>query len=166
MQLGDLPEWSKEVLAKLPDDMHKMASSLINEFTNNLQPLLDLGLDYLRAGNTLSTGELQRIQLARTLRTETTGVLYVFDEPAIGLHPLDVKVLVQVMQKLLDQGATIITITHDLNLIVNADYMLDLGPRGGENGGQIVAEGRPTDLIKKLESLTVKYLANYWKQFK
>lgn len=70
------------------------------------------------------------------------------------------------MQKLLDQGATIITITHDLNLIVNADYMLDLGPRGGENGGQVVAEGKPTDLIKKPESLTVKYLADYWKQFK
>ena len=67
------------------------------------------------------------------------------------------------MQKLLDQGATIITITHDLNLIVNADYMLDLGPRGGKNGGRLVAEGRPLDLIKKLDSLTVKYLAEYLK---
>lgn len=91
--------------------------------------------------------------------------LFVFDEPTIGLHPLDVKVLVEVMQKLLDQGATIITITHDLNLVVNADYMLDLGPQGGENGGRIVAQGRPLELIKDPQSLTVEYLANYLKQF-
>ena len=92
--------------------------------------------------------------------------LFVFDEPTIGLHPLDVKVLVEVMQKLLDQGATIITITHDLNLVVNADYMLDLGPpRGGENGGRIVAQGRPLELIKDPQRLTVEYLANYLKQF-
>lgn len=91
MQLGDLPQFSKELLASLPAEMHKMAKSLISEFVNNLQPLLDLGLDYLmmaRAGNTLSTGELQRIQLARTLRTETTGVLYVLDEPQLACIPL------------------------------------------------------------------------------
>ena len=107
MQLGDLPAWKDQVLADLPAEMQKMAKSIVSELTENLQPLLDLGLDYLtmaRSGNTLSTGELQRIQLARTLRTETTGVLYVLDEPSIGLHPLDVKVLVGVLQKLIDQG--------------------------------------------------------------
>ena len=92
--------------------------------------------------------------------------MFVFDEPTIGLHPLDVKVLVQVMQKLLDQGATIITITHDLNLIVNCDYMIDLGPRGGKNGGRIVQEGKPLELKQKTESLTAHYLANYLHDFK
>lgn len=141
----------------------------VPKIERELELLKEVGLDYLHLGEstpTLSGGEAQRLKLVTHLSHKQDDTLFVFDEPTIGLHPLDVKVLVQVMQKLLDQGATIITITHDLNLIVNADYMLDLGPRGGENGGQIVAEGRPTDLIKKLESLTVKYLANYWKQFK
>ena len=102
----------------------------------------------------------------RHLSQRQDDTLFVFDEPTIGLHPLDVKVLVHVMQKLLDQGATIITITHDLNLIVNTDYMLDLGPRGGENGGKLVAKGRPLELIKDPQSLTVKYLADYVDQFK
>ena len=91
--------------------------------------------------------------------------LFVFDEPTIGLHPLDVKTLLAVMQQLLDRGATIITITHDLNLIINADYMLDMGPRGGSNGGEIVAQGDPLALIQKPESLTSKYLAEYWSRF-
>lgn len=117
MQLGDVPAWSKEVLAKLPKEMHQMASSLIKEFINNLQPLLDLGLDYLtmaRAGNTLSTGELQRIQLARTLRTETTGILYVLDEPSIGLHPANVDGLIKVLRKLVDQGNSLVVVDHNV----------------------------------------------------
>lgn len=141
----------------------------VPKIERELELLKEVGLDYLHLGEstpTLSGGEAQRLKLVTHLSHKQDDTLFVFDEPTIGLHPLDVKVLVQVMQKLLDQGATIITITHDLNLIVNADYMLDLGPRGGENGGQIVAEGRPTDLIKKPESLTVRYLADYWKQFK
>ncbi|MCT3614965.1 excinuclease ABC subunit UvrA, partial [Lactobacillus acidophilus] len=89
----------------------------------------------------------------------------VFDEPTIGLHPLDVKTLVKVMQKLLDQGATLITITHDLNLIANCDYIIDLGPQGGNNGGQIVASGRVMDLIKDPHSLTTQYLAVYCGKF-
>ncbi|KRM73862.1 excinuclease ABC, A subunit [Limosilactobacillus coleohominis DSM 14060] len=88
-----------------------------------------------------------------------------FDEPTIGLHPLDVKTLVNVMQQLLDRGATIITITHDLNLIANADYILDLGPRGGKNGGRIVASGRPQDLVNDPQSLTIRYLADYLKRY-
>ena len=114
---------------------------------------------------TLSGGEAQRLKLVNHLSHKQDDTLFVFDEPTIGLHPLDVKVLVEVMQKLLDQGATIITITHDLNLVVNADYMLDLGPQGGENGGRIVAQGRPLELIKDPQSLTVEYLADYLKQF-
>ena len=141
----------------------------VPKIERELELLKEVGLDYLHLGEstpTLSGGEAQRLKLVIHLSHKQDDTLFVFDEPTIGLHPLDVKVLVQVMQKLLDQGATIITITHDLNLIVNADYMLDLGPRGGENGGRVVAEGKPADLIKKPESLTVKYLADYWKQFK
>ncbi|GBA97433.1 ATP-binding cassette domain-containing protein [Lactobacillus gasseri] len=131
--------------------------------------LKEVGLDYLHLGEstpTLSGGEAQRLKLVTHLSHKQNDTLFVFDEPTIGLHPLDVKVLVQVMQKLLDQGATIITITHDLNMIVNADNILDLGPRGGKNGGKVVAAGQTQDLIDHPVSLTTEYLANYCRQFK
>lgn len=131
--------------------------------------LKEVGLDYLHLGEstpTLSGGEAQRLKLVTHLSHKQDDTLFVFDEPTIGLHPLDVKVLVQVMQKLLDQGATIIMITHDLNMIVNADNILDLGPRGGKNGGKVVAAGQTQDLINHPVSLTTEYLANYWRQFK
>ncbi len=161
MQLGDLPAWSKEVLAKLPEEMHQMASSLIKEFINNLQPLLDLGLDYLtmaRAGNTLSTGELQRIQLARTLRTETTGVLYVLDEPSIGLHPANVDGLIKVLRKLVDQGNSLVVVDHNVDIIKTADEIIEIGPGSGEQGGQILAQGTPRELEDNKKSLIAPYL--------
>ncbi|WP_195589285.1 excinuclease ABC subunit UvrA [Lactobacillus gasseri] len=161
MQLGDLPAWSKEVLAKLPEDMHKIASSLINEFLNNLQPLLDLGLDYLtmeRAGNTLSTGELQRIQLARTLRTETTGVLYVLDEPSIGLHPANVDGLIKVLRKLVDQGNSLVVVDHNVDIIKAADEIIEIGPGSGEQGGQILDQDSPEEIKKDKQSLIAPYL--------
>lgn len=161
MQLGDSPAWSKEVLAKLPEEMHQMASSLIKEFINNLQPLLDLGLDYLtmaRAGNTLSTGELQRIQLARTLRTETTGVLYVLDEPSIGLHPANVDGLIKVLRKLVDQGNSLVVVDHNVDIIKAADEIIEIGPGSGEQGGQILAQGTPRELEDNKKSLIAPYL--------
>lgn len=161
MQLGDLPAWSKEVLAKLPEEMHQMASLLIKEFINNLQPLLDLGLDYLtmaRAGNTLSTGELQRIQLARTLRTETTGVLYVLDEPSIGLHPANVDGLIKVLRKLVDQGNSLVVVDHNVDIIKAADEIIEIGPGSGEQGGQILAQGTPRELEDNKKSLIAPYL--------
>lgn len=161
MQLGDLPDWSKEVLAKLPEEMHQMASLLIKEFINNLQPLLDLGLDYLtmaRAGNTLSTGELQRIQLARTLRTETTGVLYVLDEPSIGLHPANVDGLIKVLRKLVDQGNSLVVVDHNVDIIKAADEIIEIGPGSGEQGGQILAQGTPRELEDNKKSLIAPYL--------
>lgn len=161
MQLGDLPKWSEDVLAQLPQDMHKMASSLINEFTNNLQPLLDLGLDYLtmaRAGNTLSTGELQRIQLARTLRTETTGVLYVLDEPSIGLHPANVDGLIKVLRRLVAQGNSLVVVDHNVDIIKAADEIIEIGPGSGEQGGQILAQGTPAQIAKDQQSLIGPYL--------
>ncbi len=161
MQLGDLPKWSKEVFAKLPENMHKMARSLLSEFTNNLQPLLDLGLDYLtmfRAGNTLSTGELQRIQLARTLRTGTTGVLYVLDEPSIGLHPANVDGLIKVMRRLVDQGNSLVVVDHNVDIISAADEIIEIGPGSGEQGGRIIAQGSPEEIKKDPHSLIAPYL--------
>lgn len=137
----------------------------VPKIERELRLLKEVGLAYLHLGEsapTLSGGEAQRLKLVTHLRHKQDDTLFVFDEPTIGLHPLDVKVLVEVMQKMLDQGATIITITHDLNLVANADYMLDWSPRGGKNGGRIVAQGRPVDLIKKPSSLTTQYLADYW----
>lgn len=161
MQLGDLPKWSKEVLASLPENMHPMAKALLNEFINNLQPLLDLGLDYLtmaRAGNTLSTGELQRIQLARTLRTETTGVLYVLDEPSIGLHPANVDGLIKVFRKLVAQGNSLVVVDHNVDIIKAADEIIEIGPSSGEAGGEILDQGTPLEIEKDPQSLITPYL--------
>ena len=130
--------------------------------------LQEVGLDYLHLGEStpsLSGGEAQRLKLVKHLNHNQATTLFVFDEPTIGLHPEDVKTLVHVMQELLDRGATIITITHDLNLIANADYLLDLGPRGGSKGGKIVASGRPSELIQQPTTLTTKYLAEYWARY-
>ncbi len=161
MQLGDLPKWSKEVLVSLPENMHPMAKALLNEFINNLQPLLDLGLDYLtmaRAGNTLSTGELQRIQLARTLRTETTGVLYVLDEPSIGLHPANVDGLIKVLRKLVAQGNSLVVVDHNVDIIKAADQIIEIGPGSGEAGGEILDQGTPLEIEKDPQSLIAPYL--------
>ena len=140
----------------------------VPKIERELKLLEEVGLGYLHLGEStpsLSGGEAQRLKLVKHLDRNQATTLFVFDEPTIGLHPLDVKTLLGVMQRLLDRGATIITITHDLNLIANADYILDMGPRGGKNGGRIVATGRPRDLIKTPTSLTTKYLAEYWHRF-
>lgn len=161
MQLGDLPKWSEEVLTNLPESMHTMAKALLNEFINNLQSLLDLGLDYLtmaRAGNTLSTGELQRIQLARTLRTETTGVLYVLDEPSIGLHPANVDGLIKVLRKLVAQGNSFVVVDHNVDIIKAADEIIEIGPGSGEAGGEILDQGTPLEIKKNPQSLIAPYL--------
>lgn len=161
MQLGDLVDWSKEIQTSLPDDMHKMANALFTEFLDNLQPLLDLGLDYLtmaRSGNTLSTGELQRIQLARTLRTETTGVLYVLDEPSIGLHPANIAGLIKVLRKLVAQGNSLVVVDHNVDIISAADEVIEIGPGSGESGGQILDQGTINDLKKDQQSLIRPYL--------
>ena len=161
MPLGELPQWSKDLLASLPADMHTMASELINEFNNNLQPLLDLGLDYLtmaRPGNTLSTGELQRIQLARTLRTETTGVLYVLDEPSIGLHPANVDGLIKVIRKLVAQGNSLVVVDHNVDIIAAADEIIEIGPGSGQEGGNVIAQASPKKISQNPASLIGPYL--------
>ncbi|MBP2058074.1 excinuclease ABC subunit A [Lactobacillus colini] len=161
LQLGELHSWQDKLQSELADNMHKMARSLFAEFDDNLQPLLDLGLDYLtlaRNGNTLSTGELQRIQLARTLRTETTGVLYVLDEPSIGLHPANVSGLIKILRRLVAQGNSLVVVDHNVDLIAAADEIIEIGPSSGENGGRILAQGSPSQIAANKDSLIAPYL--------
>ena len=106
----------------------------------------------------LSGGEAQRLKLASEIGRQQTDSVFIFDEPSIGLHPLDVRVLLRVFQALLDNGATVIVIEHDLDVIRNADYIIDMGPGGGESGGRIVASGTPGEIKASPDSITGKYL--------
>lgn len=127
-----------------------------------LGTLHDLGLGYLTLGEatpSLSGGEAQRLKLASEMRRDQTGTLFVFDEPTIGLHPLDVETLLGVLQGLVDHGATVLVIEHDLDMIANADYVVDLGPGGGEEGGRVVTAGTPAEVAACPESVTGRYLA-------
>ena len=124
--------------------------------------LYDLGLGYLTLGEAtpaLSGGEAQRLKLASELTRNQEDALFVFDEPTIGLHPLDVEVLLGVLQRLIDNGATVVVIEHDLDMIVNADYVIDLGQGGGEDGGRVVAAGTPEAVAACPESITGRYIA-------
>ena len=106
----------------------------------------------------MSGGEAQRLKLGSEIGKKQEGVIFVFDEPTIGLHPLDVRVLIKVFQRLIDNGATVIVIEHDLDMIANSDYVIDMGPGGGESGGEIVAIGTPEEIATNIDSLTGKYL--------
>ncbi len=161
LSLHALAEWKKQVLKILPAEMDTMAQAIFAEFDDDLKPLLELGLDYLtlaRNGNTLSTGELQRIQLARTLRTETTGVLYVLDEPSIGLHPDNINGLLNVFKQLVAQGNSLVVVDHNVDIVRAADHIIEIGPGSGDNGGQIIATGTPAQLAKNKNSLIGPYL--------
>ena len=129
-----------------------------------LRPVSDVGLGYLRLGEptpSLSGGESQRLKIASRLRSSQKGALYVLDEPTTGLHPLDVATLVSVFDRLLDAGATIIVIDHDLDLLAAADYLIDMGPGGGPEGGRIVAAGTPAGVARDTGSVTGPWLADF-----
>ena len=135
------------------EDMKKISS--------RLQILQDLGLGYLTLGEatpSLSGGEAQRLKLASEMERRQDASVFVFDEPTIGLHPLDVQTLLQVFDRLVSRGATVIVIEHNLDVIRNADYIIDMGPGGGENGGRIIASGTPEEIAGNSESVTGKYL--------
>lgn len=133
-----------------------------------LNVLQQMGLGYLHLGEatpSLSGGEAQRLKLTSHMKRSQNDTLFIFDEPTVGLHPLDVRVLLKVFSQLIDQGATVLMITHDLDLMANADYMIDMGPRGGDQGGKIVAKGQPQELIKNPRSLTTRYLRAQFEKY-
>jgi len=140
----------------------------IPHLKSRLQTLHDVGLDYIALGQsatTLSGGEAQRVKLSKELSRRATGkTLYILDEPTTGLHFADVQKLLEVLNQLVEQGNTVVVIEHNLEVIRNADWIIDLGPEGGEAGGRIVAQGRPLDLAKRPASATGLCLAEAVKQ--
>lgn len=144
MTLDELIPWVEAVPAAMPQPMQEMAGSICRQFLHTAQRLMELGLGYLsldRAGATLSTGERQRVQLARAVRNRTTGVLYVLDEPSIGLHPSNVDGLLGVVKDLIDHGNSVVLVDHDVRVLKAADWVIEMGPGAGEYGGRVLAQG-------------------------
>lgn len=149
MSLRELVEWVRGVPASLPEEMRPMAERICESFLDASVRLLDLGVGYLsldRASSTLSTGERQRMQLARAVRNRTTGVLYVLDEPSIGLHPANIVGLAGVMKDLIADGNSIVLVDHDVQILRESDWMIEMGPGAGSSGGQVIAQGTLEDI--------------------
>jgi len=137
------------------------SASGMHKIAENLSVLQNLGLGYLTLGEEtpgLSGGEAQRLKLASEMGKGQSDSVFVFDEPTIGLHPQDVKTLLHVFQTLIDHGATVVVIEHDLDVIKNADYIIDMGPGGGKEGGRIIAYGSPDEIRQSPESLTARFM--------
>ena len=161
MTLSDLTEWVSEVPGSLPEEMRPMAKSICESFQTVAKRLLDLGLGYLtldRASSTLSTGERQRMQLARAVRNRTTGVLYVLDEPSIGLHPSNIVGLTGVMHDLIADGNSILLVDHDSQILSDADWIIEMGPGAGIDGGEVIAQGTVPELAGNSASLIGPFL--------
>ena len=144
MTLTELMDWVGGVPESLPEEMRPMAESICESFQTVAKRLMDLGLGYLtldRASSTLSTGERQRMQLARAVRNRTTGVLYVLDEPSIGLHPSNIVGLTGVMHDLVNDGNSVVLVDHDTQILSEADWIIEMGPGAGLDGGQVIAKG-------------------------
>ena len=144
MTLAELVDWVGGVPGSLPEEMHPMAQSICDAFQSTAKRLMDLGLGYLtldRSASTLSTGERQRMQLARAVRNRTTGVLYVLDEPSIGLHPSNIVGLTGVMHDLVADGNSVILVDHDTQILKEADWIIEMGPEAGAKGGHVIAQG-------------------------
>lgn len=155
MTLSQLTTWVDNVPASLPPEMLPMAESICESFQTASKRLMELGLGYLsldRAASTLSTGERQRMQLARAVRNRTTGVLYVLDEPSIGLHPVNIVGLTGVMDDLIADGNSVILVDHDTQILSHADWLIEMGPEAGAKGGQVIAEGTIADIAKNKDS--------------
>lgn len=163
MPLAELVSWVRGISETLPQEMRPMAESICESFQSTAQRLLDLGLGYLsldRAAATLSTGERQRMQLARAVRNRTTGVLYVLDEPSIGLHPSNIVGLKGVMRDLVNDGNSVLLVDHDVQILSDADWLIEMGPQAGTNGGRIIAEGSINDIEKNKNSLIGPFLSD------
>ena len=149
MTLSDLVKWVQGVPGSLPEEMRPMAESICVSFGSTAKRLTELGLGYLtldRSASTLSTGERQRMQLARAVRNRTTGVLYVLDEPSIGLHPSNIAGLTGVMHDLVADGNSVILVDHDTQILKEADWVIEMGPEAGAKGGYVIAEGTVPDI--------------------
>ena len=162
MTLDEACAWVAGVPESLPAEMRPMAASICESFQSTARRLLELGLGYLsldRAGSTLSTGERQRVQLARSVRNRTTGVLYVMDEPSIGLHPANVDGLLGVMRDLIADGNSVVMVDHDTRILAAADHLVEMGPAAGAGGGRVVAQGGVDEVAACPESLIGPYLS-------
>lgn len=163
MTLSDVIEWVKKVPQSLPKEMVPMAESICDSFQSVAKRLIDLGLGYLtldRASSTLSTGERQRMQLARAVRNRTTGVLYVLDEPSIGLHPSNIVGLRGVLHDLIEDGNSVVLVDHDVQILKDSDWIIEMGPQAGINGGYVVAEGTIPEIIDNKKSIIGGFLSD------
>lgn len=163
MTLSELIEWVKGVPGSLPSEMRPMAEAICESFFVTAKRLMDLGLGYLtldRTASTLSTGERQRMQLARSVRNRTTGVLYVLDEPSIGLHPANIKGLNTVMHDLVADGNSVILVDHDTQILSESDWIIELGPESGANGGQVISEGTISETVSNPNSKIGPFLSD------
>ena len=155
MTLTELTDWVNGVPGTLPPEMRPMAASICESFQTAAKRLMDLGLGYLtldRASSTLSTGERQRMQLARAVRNRTTGVLYVLDEPSIGLHPSNIVGLTGVMHDLVADGNSVVLVDHDTQILKEAGWLIEMGPEAGAKGGQVIAEGTIAEIAQNKNS--------------
>ena len=162
MTLAQLFRWVQGVPDSLPEEMRPMARSIAESFETAARRLMELGLGYLtldRSAATLSTGERQRMQLARAVRNRTTGVLYVLDEPSIGLHPSNILGLTRVMHDLVRDGNSVLLVDHDTQILSEADWIIEMGPQAGARGGQVAAQGTVADLCRCESSLIGPFLA-------
>ncbi|MDE6138395.1 MAG: ATP-binding cassette domain-containing protein, partial [Candidatus Gastranaerophilales bacterium] len=162
MTLSNLIEWVNEVPLSLPIEMQPMAESICESFQSVAKRLIDLGLEYLtldRAASTLSTGERQRMQLARAVRNRTTGVLYVLDEPSIGLHPSNITGLKGVIHDLIADGNSIILVDHDTQILSESDWIIEMGPKAGSEGGYVIAQGSVSNIKDDKNSIIGGFLS-------
>ena len=161
MPLAELTQWVDGVPASLPAEMRPMAESICESFRTAARRLMDLGLDYLsldRAASTLSTGERQRMQLARAVRNRTTGVLYVLDEPSIGLHPANIMGLTGVMHDLVEDGNSVVLVDHDTQVLAESDWIIEMGPEAGAGGGYVIAQGTVPEIEQDPKSMIGPFL--------
>ena len=161
MPLAELTCWVDGVPASLPEEMRPMAESICESFRTAARRLMDLGLDYLsldRAASTLSTGERQRMQLARAVRNRTTGVLYVLDEPSIGLHPANIVGLTGVMHDLVEDGNSVVLVDHDTQVLAESDWIIEMGPEAGAGGGYVIAQGTVPEIEQDPRSMIGPFL--------
>ena len=165
MDLDELREWLNEVEKHLDNQQQQIATEILKELRTRLDFLLDVGLDYLslnRQSASLSGGESQRIRLATQIGSQLVNVLYILDEPSIGLHQRDNERLIRSLKELRDLGNTVIVVEHDRDMMLSADYIVDIGPKAGRKGGEVVFQGTPAELLKT-NTLTAQYLNGKWR---